>query len=133
MAGTLSAGTLSDGSKSVPVADLIQGNPRAFVVMDTTTATPTIKSKMNISSITDLGVGVHTINFTKAMPSVNYYVLGGTLSDGNNSGGSLSLKVWGAYNVGPTTKTTGAVSVVMWSGNGAFDTKDTYVVIGGGA
>jgi hypothetical protein len=40
------------------------------------TGTPAIRASGNVSSITDGGTGVYTINFTTAMPDANYSVAG---------------------------------------------------------
>lgn len=45
---------------------------RAWVSFDGTTATPTIRGSGNVTSITDGGVGIYGVNFTTAMPDVNY-------------------------------------------------------------
>jgi hypothetical protein len=48
------------------------------------TGTPAIRASGNVSSITDNGVGDYTINFTTAMPDVNYAMAGssfGALDD----------------------------------------------------
>ena len=47
------------------------------------TGTVAIRASGNVSSITDNGTGDYTVNFTTAMPDVNYCGLcnGGTLSD----------------------------------------------------
>lgn len=37
--------------------------------------TPTIQSSFNVSSITDVGTGSYRVNFTTALPSVNYIAL----------------------------------------------------------
>jgi hypothetical protein len=79
------------------------------------TGTPAIRSSGNVSSITDNGTGLFTVNFTTAMPDANYSVsgtassLGATASythvvttgdSGNNYGGfsttSVRLNVYGA-------------------------------------
>ena len=46
------------------------------------TGTVAIRGSGNVTSITDNGVGNYTVNFTVAMPDVNYAVIG---SAGNNS------------------------------------------------
>ena len=54
---------------------------RAWVNFDGT-GTPTIRGSGNVSSITDNGTGYYTINFTDAMPDVNYAVTSGGWSPG---------------------------------------------------
>lgn len=132
MAGTIKAGQITDGTIAATVEKLAKATPGAYVVMDTTNVAIDVKSQYNITSVTDLGVGQFTLNFTKPMPSPNYYVIGGTLSDQNNGGGSLLLRVSGAYNVGPINKTANAVDVRLWSNTGLYDAKDIYVLVGGG-
>jgi hypothetical protein len=51
---------------------------RAWINFDGSTATPTIRGSGNITSITDNGVGDYTLNFTTAMPDINYAVMGVT-------------------------------------------------------
>jgi hypothetical protein len=48
---------------------------RAWVNFDGT-GTPAIRASGNVSSITDNGTGDYTVNFTNAMPDVNYAVVG---------------------------------------------------------
>ena len=51
------------------------GQVRAWVNFDGT-GTVAIRESLNVSSITDNGVGHYTVNFTTAMPDVNYAVSG---------------------------------------------------------
>jgi hypothetical protein len=57
---------------------------RAWVNFDGT-GTPSIRASGNVSSITDGGAGLYTVNFTTAMPDANYCpVIGTSLSTANN-------------------------------------------------
>lgn len=49
---------------------------RAWVNFNGGPAAPTTRASGNVSSITDNGVGLYTINFITAMPDVNYAVFG---------------------------------------------------------
>ena len=60
---------------------------RAWIYFDGSIATPSIKGSGNISSITDNGTGDYTLNFTTAMPDVNY-----AYNITNDSGGSNSVR-----------------------------------------
>ena len=60
---------------------------RAWIYFDGSIATPSIKGSGNISSITDNGLGDYTVNFTTAMPDVNY-----AYNITNDSGGSNSVR-----------------------------------------
>jgi hypothetical protein len=48
------------------------------------TGTPAIRASMNVSSITKISTGTYTINFTTAMPDVNYSVAVGVQSNPSN-------------------------------------------------
>jgi hypothetical protein len=66
------------------------------------TGTVAINSSRNVSSITDGGVGIFTVNFTTAMADANYAVL-----FGGNVGGSIRTD--------PADKTTTGVKVSTYS------------------
>ena len=52
---------------------------RCWVNFDAyTTGVPEIKNSFNVSSITDHGVGQYTVNFTNAMPDINYVSVAST-------------------------------------------------------
>jgi hypothetical protein len=88
-----------DGSYSVPVSTVAQGTARAWVNFNGT-GTVAIRAAFNVSSITDNGTGLYTVNFTTAMPDVNYAscCTGGLQSSsGTNSAFATSI------NKGTTT------------------------------
>ena len=60
---------------------------RAWVNFDGT-GTVAIRASGNVSSITDNGTGDYTVNFTTAMPDVNYAVFIGKSTDGDQFMGS---------------------------------------------
>ena len=62
--------TLFNASGSAPVYAC-----RAWVNFNGT-GTVAIRASGNVSSVTDNGVGIHTINYTTAMPNTNYSVVG---------------------------------------------------------
>jgi len=69
------------------------------------TGTVAIRGSFNVSSITDLAVGVYIVNMTNAMPSINYGV---SASVSGNAGDLFCLAVEvnrhaSAYNTAPTT------------------------------
>lgn len=59
--------------------------------------TVAIRSSGNVSSITDVGVGQYTVNFTNAMPDVNFSVCG---SCGGTNAGISGLWIINGSNVG---------------------------------
>lgn len=72
MAGTITAGTLSDGSNSTSTTNCIQGSAKTWVNFNGSPATPTIAASYNVSSITKGGTGNYTVNFTNALSDANY-------------------------------------------------------------
>jgi hypothetical protein len=78
---TLVAQTISNGTVSTSSANVIQGSAKAWVNFNGT-GTVAIRASYNVSSITDNGTGNYTVNFTNAMPDINY-VLTGTASRNN--------------------------------------------------
>jgi hypothetical protein len=68
---TLVAQTISNGTVSTSSANVIQGSAKAWVNFNGT-GTVAIRDSFNVSSITDNGTGNYTVNFTTAIPNVNY-------------------------------------------------------------
>jgi hypothetical protein len=63
------------------------------------TGTVAIRAAVNVSSITDNGTGDYTINFTTAMPDVNYAaVVVGQQNDGGGTNQTTQLFDGGAYS-----------------------------------
>ena len=61
------------------------------------TGTVAIRDSGNVSSITDGGTGLYAVNFTTAMPDINYCVAGmknttGQIRTGANSTGSVEIR-----------------------------------------
>ena len=89
-----------DGGAGITFPDTVQqtnaltntgGNPRYYAarawVNFNSVTTVSIRAAVNVSSITDLGVGYFRIIFTTAMPDGNYVVAG--VSGGSGAGAIL--------------------------------------------
>jgi hypothetical protein len=89
------------------------------------TGTVAIRASGNVSSITDNGTGDYTVNFTTAMPDVNYCSLvSGT--------GNVGISIDGYANIRDpaANKLVGSVRVQQVIGtNTAFDTPNMNVAI----
>ena len=85
--------TATNASGSAPIFAA-----RAWVNFDGQTVPPTIRASGNVSSVTRGGTGDFTMNFTTAMPDVNY-----TANCTSNSGNSNFLYV---FNVAGMTTTS---------------------------
>lgn len=70
---TLRTNTLQDasGSNSVPMATVAAGTAKAWVNFNGT-GVVSIRASFNVASITDNGVGDHTVNFSNALTDANY-------------------------------------------------------------
>ena len=85
------------------------------------TGTVAIRASGNVSSITDNGTGVYTVNFTTAMPDVNYSMVGvaGTPA---SVGGILHGPSGSAAN-----QTTSAIAIYTLTDAGAtFDASHVF-------
>lgn len=82
---------------------------RAWVNFDGT-GTPAIRQSGNVSSITDLGIGLYQANFTTALPDANYTVSVTGAGDRDGSGGLSVLTIRS-----PSVNNTGAVSLATTS------------------
>lgn len=89
--------------------------------------TVSIRSSGNVSSITDNGVGIYTVNFTTAMSDANYAVsVTGTRPSGG--GGATGAVFSTSYTATPTTMTETSVRV-CFGGNTDNDMGVASVVI----
>lgn len=77
------------GTKSVPVATVVDGSAKAWVNFNGT-GTVAIRGSFNVTSITDNGVGDYTVNFTTAIVDANYGVGLGCKND-NSRGNTLQV------------------------------------------
>lgn len=84
----------------------------------TTTAT-LIRAAFNVSSITDNGVGLYTVNFTQAMPSKEYSVVGSI----STLGGGL-----GIIEITSISVTSSAVRTYALTGGSANSNQDPNYV-----
>jgi hypothetical protein len=92
---TLKTNTLSNvaGTASTAIENAINGSAKAWVNFNGT-GTVAIRASYNVSSITDNGTGDYTVNFTTAMPDVDYcVVVGGRLPTATNAAGEFYASV----------------------------------------
>lgn len=99
------------GTASTDVLNVINGSAKAWVNFNGT-GTVAIRASYNVSSITDNGVGNHTVNFTTAMPDVNYCCHATTVP-GNSASVNLAI---GTATAGFLA---GSVQVLAENSNGA--------------
>jgi hypothetical protein len=80
------------------------------------TGTPAARASFNVSSITDNGVGTYTVNFTNAMPDINFACVGACASLTARNGMTVQITRQNATTVANTT-TTQRIWVVDDAGN----------------
>jgi hypothetical protein len=86
------------------------------------TGTVAIKDSGNVSSVTDNGTGDYTINFTTALPDVNYCVSAfgvGYASNNVAAGTNIGYYPSGSANYTPLTKTTTTSRILVGYGGSA--------------
>jgi hypothetical protein len=120
---TLTVSNISNGSVSTSSTNVIQGCAKAWVNFNGT-GTVAIRASYNVSSITDNGTGVYTINFTNAMPDANYSVSGMT-----QNVNEMGVQIDGAYNGSPTTMTTTALRINTGQGQPLYDCTNVCVQV----
>lgn len=108
-AGTVLTGA-SDIESQVKTATNATGSApiyacRAWVNFNGT-GTVAIRASGNVTSITDNGTGVYTVNFTTAMSDANYCAVAST---GRDSSGGANLGA--SFNFGGTAPTTSAIKL----------------------
>lgn len=75
------------GTKSVPVATVVDGSAKAWVNFNGT-GTVAIRSSFNVTSITDNGVGDYTVNFATSLSNADYAMSGAGRFDTTNIDGN---------------------------------------------
>ena len=111
---TLKLDTLSNkaGTASVPSDTIVSGTAKAWVHFNGT-GTVAIRRAFNVSSITDNATGDYTVNFTNAMPDVNYTAVAASDSTNSNSPQGMVINFGTAIN-NKVSPTTSALRVSCW-------------------
>jgi hypothetical protein len=104
---TLRVTTVTNPSGGQPT---ISGLARAWVNFDGNGAIP-IRASLNVSSITDGGVGDYTVNFTTAFADTNYAVVAAIGQTTITLGGGAAAVCM------PKTYATGSVRILTGYGN----------------
>jgi len=121
MAGTFVSDTIQNGAgATVPTTTVINGSAKAWIAYNGTAQT--ILSSFNVSSVTYVGAGNYTINFTTAFANTNY----ATVIGGVPTGAAYTY----AYIQGSPARTTSSVTVAQGSaGVALYDTAYICVAV----
>ena len=112
MAGTITISTLSDGTNSTSATNPIRGSAKVWVNFNGT-GVVAIRSSYNVSSITDGGTGIYTINFTTALDDANYSAVMGGRRDTSDDGWSRT-EVFSTSSLQVVTNGTASNTRVDW-------------------
>jgi hypothetical protein len=91
---TIIASNISDGTTSVASTYVVNGSAKAWVNFNGT-STVAIRDSLNVGSITDVGTGNYTLNFSNAF-TAGTYAAGGMANDNGNIT-SLSYRSNGSF------------------------------------
>jgi hypothetical protein len=136
LTGTPTAPTATGGTNTTQIATtafvtaaIPTNNVKAWVNFNGT-GTPAIRAQINVSSITDLGVGQYRINFTTAMTDANYATVASAIgSDFGNPGSSPLTNVGNANASNSPTPTTTSVAIGCWNNSDSSSRDPQFVTV----
>jgi hypothetical protein len=105
MAGRVVVSTLSNDTGVLATQNGMTGICKAWVNFNGV-GTVAIRDSFNVSSITDNGTGLFTVNFTTAMPNTNYAAVASTRRNGTSGGAGENNVNCGVNFRGLSTYTT---------------------------
>jgi hypothetical protein len=116
MAGKITVSTINDSSGVLATQNGMTGIAKAWVNYNG--QTPAINGSFNVSSVTYVGLGKYTINFTTVMANANYATVG-TSSTDSNSADYATIITTGDPSNNYGIYTTAGVRINARSQNGA--------------
>lgn len=112
------APVMSEAAPATPLANRIYTDSVVKVWVNFNgTGVVAIRDDLNVSSITDTGVGLYTVNFARAMANANY---AGVVSASNAGGGMLGTIL---------STTTTSVDIATFTTGGANADADTILIV----
>jgi hypothetical protein len=126
MAGALTISTLNNDTGVLATQNGMTGICKAWINFNGT-GTPAIRGSFNVSSITDNGTGLYTLNFTNALPNTDYAIMG-TANNTNSTWGALVCLAGDAALQSPIKSTTQAKVFVNFTG-GSVDVEQVSVAV----
>tara|TARA_R110000737_G_scaffold3677_1_gene12378 strand:+ start:108 stop:497 length:390 start_codon:yes stop_codon:yes gene_type:complete len=125
---TIKANDIQNASGGIPTVKGQRLIPKTWVNFKGTEA-EAIRDSENVSSLTDVGVGKYTVNFTTAMTNVNYSASG---SCGANTGTSGAATVCIRPYLWATSSLSFTTNFATASQNADFDFETVNLTILGG-
>jgi hypothetical protein len=118
---TIIASNVSDGTLSIPTTYVTNGSAKAWVNFDGT-GTIAVRDSLNVSSLTDVGTGDYTVNFTSSFADVNFSAAMGYGGNGANN--------YNAYTFPASAGGAVDIKMVQW-GVAFYDTENCQVTCHG--
>lgn len=115
---TLNVSNITDGTDTVGTSYVVNGSAKAWVNF-TGISTTALRDSLNVSSLTDIGVGRTGINFSSAMVNDNYTGSYYTNASSTSTDGGFSNHFVGGFAVRTTS------SYRLWAYN-ASASVDSY-------
>ena len=98
----------TSGGNSSTSAEIYSGRAKAWVNFNGT-GTVAIRASFNVTSITDNGTGIYTVNFSSSLGNTNYAVAGAAGEDQDNGGNRmLGIRLVSATSCGVRGFSAGA-------------------------
>jgi hypothetical protein len=118
MAGRVVVSTLNNDTGVLATQNGMTGIAKSWVSYNA--STQTIRGSFNVSSVTYVGSGQFTVNFTTAMPNADYSIALSTSSAG--SGGTSTLYAYVNDNTSARTASSFNLISVISNGSTFFNT-----------
>jgi len=126
MAGSLTISTLNNDTGVLATQNGMTGIAKAWVNFNSISgSSAVVRGSFNVSSVTFRGTGQYTINFTTAMPDVNYS-LAGMICDESVGAGMMYL----TGTTGSASTSSVQVNAVNTGGTLVNRTTNTAIILG---
>lgn len=127
---TIRTNTLSNvaGTQSTAIENAINGSAKAWVNFNGT-GTVAIRGQYNVSSITDLGTGCYTVNFTNPLPDGNYSAIADVAPSIGSSMNVTAMYYNRTNDTNPAPTAAGFTFTTYVTGNSPTGADSTYVTV----
>ena len=123
---TLEVSNLNDGTKTVATTFITNGSAKVWCDWTTNTTTA-IRDSFNVSSLTDLGTGITTINYTSSMGSSSY---AGVMYTGAGDVDTAYTNFNNQYTGGFGSKTVSSITLGAYQASFVDAFKNDAVIVG---
>jgi hypothetical protein len=121
--GTAEFDNVSDGSTSIDAEYMVNGSAKSICSIATSGGTVSVLSSLNLSSVTDGGVGIYTANYTNSFNAADYSVsLANALFVGGNDDPQATLGGFG----GEASVLTGSTKMYSIAGSLTYKRDSEY-------